>query len=330
MKFFASPSLSRILCLSTAVLVSSIATCEGFSEDDVVQTRSTDWCPNAFFNFGDSLSDTGNTQLAIPGLFMYDTFPYGETFFEQPAGRASNGRLVIDFILMAFKMPLLSPSALLSHAKDMQGLNFAYSGATATPINFFVPYPLPYQVEQFMKLKDQVLQTQREQGLALKELDQDTYSDALYTLCIGGNDLVAGISTGLQPEAIIQYIVPDVLNEIVSAIEALYSEGARKFIVFNGPPLGCSSSVLGILEDSGLPLDDLGCITAVNEINDVLNSELFRSVQRLRASLPNVTIIHFDYYAANVEILSNPTKYGFNPDLVHRFDGDKNCSHFGR
>ncbi|CAM6088276.1 unnamed protein product [Calypogeia fissa] len=220
-------------------------------------------------------------------------------------------------MLMAFKMPLLSPSALLSHAKDMQGLNFAYAGATATPANLLIPYPLPYQVEQFRKLKDQVLQTQREQSLALKELDQDTYSDALYTLCIGGNDIVGGISKGLQPQAIIQDIVPDVLNEIVSAIEALYSQGARKFMAFNAPPLGCSTSVLHILEDSGLPVDDLGCITAVNEIDHVLNSELFRSVQRLRASLPNVTIIHFDYYAANVEILSNPTKYGFNPDVVH-------------
>lgn len=48
----------------------------------------------AIYNFGDSNSDTGGIAAAFypPGP------PSGETFFKRPVGRASDGRLIIDFI----------------------------------------------------------------------------------------------------------------------------------------------------------------------------------------------------------------------------------------
>lgn len=48
----------------------------------------------AIFNFGDSNSDTGGFYAAFPA----ESGPYGMTYFNKPAGRASDGRLVIDFI----------------------------------------------------------------------------------------------------------------------------------------------------------------------------------------------------------------------------------------
>lgn len=50
---------------------------------------------SAIFNFGDSNSDTGGLAAAFPST-LYK--PYGETFFHDPAGRFSDGRLIIDFI----------------------------------------------------------------------------------------------------------------------------------------------------------------------------------------------------------------------------------------
>lgn len=47
----------------------------------------------AIFNFGDSNSDTGAISAALDPLQP----PYGNTFFGQPAGRYSDGRLIIDF-----------------------------------------------------------------------------------------------------------------------------------------------------------------------------------------------------------------------------------------
>ncbi|KAK3005262.1 hypothetical protein RJ639_017028 [Escallonia herrerae] len=57
------------------------------------------------FNFGDSNSDTGGLSAA----FGQAPPPNGESFFRGPAGRYSDGRLVIDFIGGVFKK--LLPSA---------------------------------------------------------------------------------------------------------------------------------------------------------------------------------------------------------------------------
>ena len=48
----------------------------------------------AIFNFGDSNSDTG----CMAAAFYPMASPCGETYFHEPAGRASDGRLIIDFI----------------------------------------------------------------------------------------------------------------------------------------------------------------------------------------------------------------------------------------
>lgn len=48
----------------------------------------------AIFNFGDSNSDTGGFWAAFPA----QNGPWGMTYFKKPAGRASDGRLIIDFL----------------------------------------------------------------------------------------------------------------------------------------------------------------------------------------------------------------------------------------
>lgn len=51
----------------------------------------------AIYNFGDSISDTGNAEKDTKRL-MPSNSPYGSTYFKHPSGRLSNGRLIIDFI----------------------------------------------------------------------------------------------------------------------------------------------------------------------------------------------------------------------------------------
>ncbi|CAN1218920.1 GDSL esterase/lipase At4g01130 [Linum perenne] len=48
----------------------------------------------AIFNFGDSNSDTGGFWAAFPA----QSAPFGMTYFKKPAGRASDGRLIVDFL----------------------------------------------------------------------------------------------------------------------------------------------------------------------------------------------------------------------------------------
>lgn len=62
-------------------------------ESEEAMTSSITDIP-AIYNFGDSNSDTGG----IAAAFFPMVAPCGETFFHRPAGRASDGRLIIDFI----------------------------------------------------------------------------------------------------------------------------------------------------------------------------------------------------------------------------------------
>lgn len=48
----------------------------------------------AIFNFGDSNSDTGGFWAAFPA----QSGPFGMTFFHKPSGRATDGRLILDFL----------------------------------------------------------------------------------------------------------------------------------------------------------------------------------------------------------------------------------------
>ena len=67
----------------------------------------------AIFNFGDSISDTGNAAHNHPP--MPGNSPYGSTYFKHPSGRMSNGRLIIDFIGIFIFSPFFSLSLRISY-----------------------------------------------------------------------------------------------------------------------------------------------------------------------------------------------------------------------
>jgi len=64
-------------------------------------------CFKTIFQFGDSLSDTGNAARALPARYgslllgsAYNSTnsSYGQTYFGRPSGRLSDSRLLIDFL----------------------------------------------------------------------------------------------------------------------------------------------------------------------------------------------------------------------------------------
>jgi len=96
------------------------------------------------YAFGDSFTDTGNTLWTTePFSFRYvSSRPYGATFFHRSTNRYSDGRLVVDFLAEALKLPSFLPPYLSSSnttAADQAevGVNFAVPGATAIEHDFF-------------------------------------------------------------------------------------------------------------------------------------------------------------------------------------------------
>ncbi|KAL2335857.1 hypothetical protein Fmac_010303 [Flemingia macrophylla] len=115
----------------------------------------------SIFNFGDSLSDTGNAATNHPA--MPSNSPYGSTYFKHPSGRMSNGRLIIDFIAEAYGLPMLPAYLNITDGQDIKkGVNFAYAGSTALDQNLLkqklinvdaAAYSLSTQLDWFKKLK---------------------------------------------------------------------------------------------------------------------------------------------------------------------------------
>jgi hypothetical protein len=92
-----APPLSRLLVILLALLFSAGAEADS-STDDGGHHQSQTTRHARIFSFGDSLTDTGNVLRIQGEQTPISRPPYGETFFGHPSGRASDGRIMIDFL----------------------------------------------------------------------------------------------------------------------------------------------------------------------------------------------------------------------------------------
>ncbi|WVZ11668.1 hypothetical protein V8G54_016198 [Vigna mungo] len=98
----------------------------------------------AVFNFGDSNSDIG--ALIVAGFkSLYP--PNGQTNFQIPSGRYSDGRLIIDFLMDAMDLPFLNACLdSLGLPNFRKGCNFATAAATILPLHLpSAPFPLGFR-----------------------------------------------------------------------------------------------------------------------------------------------------------------------------------------
>ncbi|KAI4976976.1 hypothetical protein ZWY2020_050583 [Hordeum vulgare] len=283
----------------------------------------------AVFNFGDSNSDTGGFWAAFPA----QPPPFGVTYFGRPAGRASDGRLVIDFIAQAMGLPLLSPYLRSVGSDFRHGANFATLASTALLPNtsLFVtgvsPFSLAIQLRQMKELSNRTIASR---GTSDQLPPPDVFGDSLYTIDIGQNDFTSNL--GSQGIESVKQTLPSIVSQISGAVQDLYSIGARNFMVFNMAPIGCYPAFLVELPHGSDDLDEYGCMTSYNSAvvyyNELLNSTLAED----RNMLQDASIVLVDKYSAMLELFQHPEDHGleygtkaccgygggaynFNPDL---------------
>ncbi|XP_010915609.2 GDSL esterase/lipase At5g45910 [Elaeis guineensis] len=268
----------------------------------------------SIFNFGDSLSDTGNL-LILNASAPIGRLPYGMTFFGRPTGRFSDGRLIIDFIAEAFGLPFLPPS--LARGQDFRhGADFAVSGATALDIEFFrrrglgavarVNQSLGVQLRWFEELKPSLCNSTRS--------CKDYFSKSLFMVGeIGGNDYNVPLSVKRSLKEVRSY-VPKVIETVSMAIERLIEHGAVDLVVPGNPPIGCYGAFLTLYESPNKEDYDprTGCLKKLNDLMRYHNKLLRRLLEQLRIKYPRLRFTYADYYGAAIRLARHPKRYGFS------------------
>ncbi|CAL4914549.1 unnamed protein product [Urochloa decumbens] len=279
-------------------------------------------CFERLFSLGDSITDAGNLASVAPNLSVL-AFPYGETFFRRPTGRFCDGRLIVDFIAEALKLPFQTPflAGNRTAADFRQGGNFAASGATALSQQFFrdmgldltilPPFSLDVQLEWFKQVLHLLGPTEQER--------QDIMSRSLFLLGeIGINDYNHPFFQNRSFVNEIRPLVPKVIKKIENATKVIIGLGAKTIVVPGTIPMGCIPRYLTLFQ-SGNPgdYDAAGCIRWLNDFAEEHNRALRRMLEQVRRDAdPAVAVVYADYFGAVLEITRDPVKHGFSKDAA--------------
>ncbi|CAH8341992.1 unnamed protein product [Eruca vesicaria subsp. sativa] len=287
----------------------------------------------SIFNFGDSLSDTGNFLISA-GVYSPSIGrpPYGQTFFNRSTGRCSNGRLIIDFIAEASGLPYVIPylqSVRTNCTVNFnKGANFAVAGATANDFNFLkerglsvtllTNKTLDVQLDWFKKLKPSLCKTK-------PDCDQYFKKSLFFVGEIGGNDYNYPLLAFRSYKHAID-LVPSVINKIINVTSALIEEGAVTLVVPGNLPIGCSAVLLERFSDDNGSLYDTrnNCSKPLNNIAKLHNAKLQEGLVTLRQKYTHAKIIYADYYGSAMQFFNSPSKYGFTGSVLKACCGGKN------
>ncbi|KAI3846464.1 hypothetical protein MKW92_034519 [Papaver armeniacum] len=271
----------------------------------------------AIFNFGDSNSDTGG----FSAVFGQAWPPAGETYFGAPAGRYSDGRLIVDFIAEKLGLPHLSPYLDSIGTNFTHGANFATAASRIRKLNHSVPQgglspiSLDVQKNEYAEFTTRT-QTLRSRGGVFQNLmpRSEYFSRALYTFDIGQNDITSSYNITMTKDQV-RDITSDVLDEFSESIKDIYGLGGRYFWIHNTGPVGCLAYMLDSLLITAGQIDKIGCVKPINDIAQYFNRRLNETVVKLRKELPSSAITYVDVYKVKYSLISKAKKYGFKQPL---------------
>ncbi|WOL07325.1 GDSL esterase/lipase EXL3-like [Canna indica] len=142
----------------------------------------------AVIAFGDSIIDPGNNN-AITTVVRCDFPPYGEDFAGHfPSGRFSNGKIPTDFIASKLGVKEFLPAYLGTQLRPedlLTGVSFASGGSGFDPLTPKIVSVLSMadQMDLFKEYRERV------RGVAGEERASSIFSDSLYVVCAGSDDL---------------------------------------------------------------------------------------------------------------------------------------------
>ncbi|XP_018839182.2 GDSL esterase/lipase 1-like [Juglans regia] len=265
----------------------------------------------ALFIFGDSIIDAGNNNyINTTTVLQANVWPYGESYFKYPSGRASDGRLIPDFIAEYLKLPFIPPYLHPGYHRYTDGANFASAGAGALVetrrglvIDLHTQFHYFEQMERVLRQK-------------LGEAETRTLlSRAVYLISIGTNDYLVTFanSSTLQYSYSREEYVDMVIGNMTTVIKEIHKKGGRKFAFLNVEPVGCVPLAKAIKPEIGG-----ACMEELTALVKLHNKALSHVLQILETQLKGFKYSHADLYTFVTERINDPLKYGFK-------EGKKGC-----
>ncbi|XP_021766505.1 acetylajmalan esterase-like [Chenopodium quinoa] len=319
----------RHFSLYLCMLYAFIITCQGVLQTSLRSKGATPMTMQfeAIYQFGDSLSDTGNLIRESTGAkTAFARLPYGQTYFHHPTGRCSDGLLMVDYFAMYFNLPLLNPY--LAKGSDFTyGANFAVAGATALDVaalaarNVSLPLTqsnLDMQLRWFRSLLYSTLSDPI-------EIREKLQKSLVLMGEIGGNDYNFAFFQGRTLEEVYQ-LVPHVVQTIKDAVKEVIRLGATNIVVPGNFPIGCVPLYLVKFATSDASkYDELECLKDYNDFSKYHNNLLIEAIQEVQHEHPGVAIAYGDYYSALTWVISHAPRLGFE-----RNGSKKACCAIGR
>ncbi|XVE69695.1 hypothetical protein DITRI_Ditri10aG0011700 [Diplodiscus trichospermus] len=257
--------------------------------------------------FGDSIVDAGNNNN-LQTVIRCNFLPYGQDFEGGiPTGRFCNGKIPSDLVaeelgikdtVPAYLDPSLNPQDLIT------GVTFASGGTGYDPLTpklasvISLSDQLDYFKEYIWKLK----------GLVGEDRANFILAKSMF-IVVAGSDDIANTYFVLRARKL-QYDVPSytdlMANGASDFVKELYALGARRIGVLSAPPIGCVPSQRTLA--GGIERE---CADDYNVAATLFNKKLHAALDSLQTSLPDGRFVYVDVYNPLLDIIENPSKYGF-------------------
>ncbi|XP_050210649.1 GDSL esterase/lipase 5-like [Mercurialis annua] len=258
--------------------------------------------PVSLFIFGDSFFDVGNNNYINTTTQKQANFwPYGQTYFNFPTGRFSDGRLISDFITEYANLPLIPPFLQPGfESREFFGVNFASSGAGAL-VETYLGYVIDLHTQlRYYKKVETWLITKLGYNEAKKMI-----SEAIYLFSIGSNDYTVPIVDNCT-EVFKPYskFVDMVIGNITTVINEFYEIGGRRFAFVNLPSLGC-------LPAMRMQTRDDKCLEEASLLTSLHNKFLSTLLLKLEMQMKGFQYSLFDFESELQQRIDYPSKHGF-------------------
>jgi phospholipase/lecithinase/hemolysin len=266
--FFSSPSFSQVKKIDGIVVIGASLSDSG----------------NAFVLLSDPLAFGFNescnmgTPINVPPYDQLDDFLVPDGSYAKGGHHETNGATWIEQFAQGKGLSGNTRPALRNTGTKAR--NYAVGGARA--LDYPCRFNLSDQLEAY--LSDFPV----------------TSPNALVVIEMGGNDVRDALVT--QNPA----LIGAALTNIGNAIQTLYAQGARNFLLVNVPAIGATPAVKIIDSQFG---GSGAIIAAANSLAEGFDSGLAALQQNLNAFLPGVDIRTLDLYALLNEIIGNPASF---------------------